>query len=176
MWDIVGLAEVRWPGFGETAAGKGYKLWFSREEAKHEHGIIFLVQKKVVRKVAPCTFISDRQISFHIFSARPHNVTIFQVYTLWQQLWPCWAGSGMVCTVPPIPPSCCTVTRCFCSLILKYQSKQSRPSAILQGTQDQQFCMKHGRTLVGHKEILLATMKGWKLVLFGYVARHDRYC
>lgn len=78
-WDIVGLAEVRWTGFGETTTDEGHKIWFSGKETKHEHGVAFIVRKEVVGTVISCTPVSSRLISIRI-SARPHNITIIQVY------------------------------------------------------------------------------------------------
>lgn len=31
-WDILGLAEVRWTGTGETMAEDGFTIWYSRED------------------------------------------------------------------------------------------------------------------------------------------------
>lgn len=47
MWQLR-LTEVRWPGFGETAADKGQRMWFSAEEPKHEHKVVFLYTKKLL--------------------------------------------------------------------------------------------------------------------------------
>ncbi|MGL4418375.1 MAG: reverse transcriptase domain-containing protein [Plesiomonas shigelloides] len=78
-WDVVGLAEVRWTGFGETTTDDGHKIWFSGKETKHEHGVAFIVRKEVVGTVISCTPVSSRLISIRI-SARPQNLTIIQVY------------------------------------------------------------------------------------------------
>jgi exonuclease III len=78
-WDIIGLAEVRWLGFGETATDEGHKIWYSGEDSKHRHGVAFIVRKEVVNSVISCTPVSSRLISIRI-SARPHNITIIQVY------------------------------------------------------------------------------------------------
>lgn len=37
--DILGLAEVRWPGFSEAATDEGQRLCYREEEARHEHGM-----------------------------------------------------------------------------------------------------------------------------------------
>ena len=29
QWDIIGLAEMRWTGFGETTSEDGHKIWYS---------------------------------------------------------------------------------------------------------------------------------------------------
>ena len=78
-WDILGLAEVRWVGFGETTTEKGHKLWFSGDDSKHQHGVGFLVNKKRISSVISCTPVSSRLISIRI-AAKPQNMTIIQVY------------------------------------------------------------------------------------------------
>ena len=78
-WDIIGLAEVRWTGFGETSTEEGHKIWFSGDDSKHQYGVAFLVRKEIFASVISCTPISNRLISIRI-CARPHNVTIIQVY------------------------------------------------------------------------------------------------
>ena len=78
-WDILGLAETRWTGLGETSTEEGHKMWFSGDEHKHQHGVAFLVRKEIVNCVLSCTPISGRVISIRI-SAKPHNLTIIQVY------------------------------------------------------------------------------------------------
>ena len=78
-WDILGLAETRWTGLGETTTEEGHKMWFSGDEHKHQHGVAFLVRKEIVNCVLSCTPISSRVISIRI-SAKPHNLTIIQVY------------------------------------------------------------------------------------------------
>ena len=79
QWDIIGLSEVRWTGFGETSTDDGHKIWFSGEEKKHQYGVAFIVRKEVTASVISCTPISSRLISIRI-SAKPHNMTIIQVY------------------------------------------------------------------------------------------------
>ena len=78
-WDILGLAEVRWTGFGETVTDEGHKIWFSGDNTKHQHGVAFIVNKEKVNSVIGCTLISSRIITIRI-SAKPKNMTIIQVY------------------------------------------------------------------------------------------------
>jgi exonuclease III len=78
-WDIIGLAEVRWTGFGETSTDEGHKIWFSGDQSKHQYGVGFIVRKEVVKSVISCSPISSRLISIRI-SAKPHNLTVIQVY------------------------------------------------------------------------------------------------
>lgn len=78
-WDIIGLAEVRWTGFGEVTTDEGHKIWYSGDSTKHQHGVAFIVSKEAVKTVISCTPISCRLISIRI-SAKPHNITAIQVY------------------------------------------------------------------------------------------------
>ena len=38
-WDILGLAEARWAGFGETTTEDGHRLWYSGDEKKHQRNM-----------------------------------------------------------------------------------------------------------------------------------------
>ena len=78
-WDILGLAEVRWTGFGEVTTDDGHKIWYSGDSSKHQHGVGFIVNKDRLNTVISCTPVSNRLIAMRI-SARPHNITIIQVY------------------------------------------------------------------------------------------------
>ncbi len=77
--DIIGLSEVRWTESGETTTEEGHKIWFSGEEKKHNYGVAFIVRKESANSVISCTPISSRIISIRV-SAKPHNMTIIQVY------------------------------------------------------------------------------------------------
>ena len=78
-WDIIGLSVVKWTGFGETTTEDGHKLWYSGEDTRHQHGIGFLVNKKVKDCVLGCTPTSSSLITIRV-SAKPMIVTIIQVY------------------------------------------------------------------------------------------------
>ena len=73
---IVGLAKVRWTGFGETTTEEGHKIWYCGEDSKHLYGVAFIVQKEVVGSIISCTPITSRFISIWM-SARPHNINSF---------------------------------------------------------------------------------------------------
>ena len=77
-WDIVGLAEMRWTGIGETTTDDGHKIWYSGQD-KHEYGVGFIVRKEVTKCIISCTPVSCRIISIRV-SAKPKNITIIQVY------------------------------------------------------------------------------------------------
>lgn len=78
-WDIIGLCEMRWTGFGETSTESGNKIWHSGQERLHEHGVGFIVRKEITGCIISCTPISCRVMSMRV-SARPMNITIIQVY------------------------------------------------------------------------------------------------
>jgi len=78
-WDILGLAEVRWTGFGETTTQDGHKIWYSGEEKLHQHGVGFIVRKEIMSSIISCTPVSSRHISIRV-SAKPQNLIIIQVY------------------------------------------------------------------------------------------------
>lgn len=72
-WDNVGLAEFRWPGFGEAAN------WYSGEETKQQHGICLLEHREVVGTTINC--ISFRLISTWILSYCHHcHIVTTDVY------------------------------------------------------------------------------------------------
>ena len=79
QWDILGLAEMRWTGFGETTSEDGHKIWYSGEETQHERGMGFIVRREITGYILSYTPVSSRIISIRV-SARPKNVTIIQVY------------------------------------------------------------------------------------------------
>ena len=74
----MGLCEVRWKNFGKMSTDVGHKVYFSREEDKHEYGVGFLVHKDVVGAVLGCRPVSSRLISIRLRAA-PFNITIIQV-------------------------------------------------------------------------------------------------
>lgn len=78
-WDVIGLSEVRWTGFGELTTTDGHKIWYSGDDTAHQHGVAFIVKKENVNAVIECTPISNRLISIRI-AASPHNITIIQAY------------------------------------------------------------------------------------------------
>ena len=66
---ILGLAEIRWTGFGGTVTDEGHKIWYCGEDSKHQDGV---ARKEVVGSVIGCTPMSSRLISI-LISARPYN-------------------------------------------------------------------------------------------------------
>ena len=78
-WNVIGLCEVRWTGFGEVTTNEGHKIWFSGDNSKHQHGVAFIVHRNTISSTIDCTPISSRLMSIRI-AAQPHNITIIQVY------------------------------------------------------------------------------------------------
>lgn len=80
-WNVIGIVETRWTGFGEVVTPDGHKIWFSGEDesAKHERGVGLLVHKDAVRSVLECTPVNSRMMTMRL-SAQPFDITIVQVY------------------------------------------------------------------------------------------------
>lgn len=78
-WNILGISEIRWIGFGETSADIGHKLCFSGKEDKHEHGVGFFVHNDIMDTVMGCRPVSSRLITICL-RASPFNITIIQAY------------------------------------------------------------------------------------------------
>ena len=78
-WSVLGLAEVRWTGIGETTTDDGHTLWYSGEDKLHQKGVGFLVHKDVVKSVIECRPVSSRIITMRM-AGQPFNISIVQVY------------------------------------------------------------------------------------------------
>ena len=76
-WNILGLCEMRWKNFCETAIEEGHKVFFSGKEDKHEHGIGFLVHTDIMTTVVGCHPISSGLITTCL-RAVPFNITVAQ--------------------------------------------------------------------------------------------------
>ena len=74
-WNILELCEMRWKNFVETTAEEGYKVFSSRKEDKHEHGVGFLAHKDILNTVMGCCPVSSRLITIRL-RAVPFNITI----------------------------------------------------------------------------------------------------
>ena len=78
-WNILGLCEMRWKKFGEMPSDDKYKVYFSGENARHEHGVSFLVHKDTVSAVLGCRQVSSSIVSVRLRAAS-FDVIIIQVY------------------------------------------------------------------------------------------------
>ncbi|XP_072015079.1 craniofacial development protein 2-like [Amphiura filiformis] len=78
-WSVLGLAEVRWTGIGETTTNDGHTLWYSGEDKRHERGVGFLVHRDIVRSVLERRPISSRIIILRL-PGQPFNISIIQAY------------------------------------------------------------------------------------------------
>ena len=67
---------MRWKNLGEMFSDDRHKVYFSREEDRHEYGVGFLVHKDMVLGCRP---VSSRLIPIPLRAA-PFNVIIIQVY------------------------------------------------------------------------------------------------
>ena len=54
---------MRWKNFGKMSSDDRYKVYFSREEDRHEYGVGFLVHKGMMSVVLGCRLVSSRLIS-----------------------------------------------------------------------------------------------------------------
>ena len=79
QWEIIGLAEMRWKGFGETSTDNGHRLFYSGRQDRHQDGVGFLVHKNIVNSIIECKPVSSRHIAIRL-KATPFNLTIIQVY------------------------------------------------------------------------------------------------
>ena len=74
-WNILGLCEMRWKNFCETAIEEGHKVFFSGKEDKAWHGIGFLVHKDIMNNVIGCRPVSSRLFIINLRSV-PFNITV----------------------------------------------------------------------------------------------------
>ena len=54
-WNVIGLSETHWTGFGELTTDEGHKIWFSGNEKIHRQGVGFIVNKAYTNSVINCT-------------------------------------------------------------------------------------------------------------------------
>ena len=78
-WNILGLCQRRWKKFAQTTTEEGHKVFFSRKEDKHEHGVGFFVHKDIVNAVMRCRPVSSRLVTIRL-GAVPFTITIVQEY------------------------------------------------------------------------------------------------
>ena len=77
-WNVLGLAEVRWPNTGEILTEEGHKIWYSGKPKKHKRGVAFLVHKNNLQSILECRPVSGRLMSIRL-EATPRSITIMQV-------------------------------------------------------------------------------------------------
>ena len=78
-WDILGFADVRWTGFGETTTDEGHKIWYCGEDSKHQYGVAFIAWKEVEGSIINCTPIFSRLFSNQISAREQTKATVIQV-------------------------------------------------------------------------------------------------
>ena len=70
---------MRRKNFGETTTEKGHKVFFSRKDDKHEHGVGFPVHKDIGNTVMGCRLVYSRLITVGL-RAVFFNIIIVQAY------------------------------------------------------------------------------------------------
>ena len=78
-WKITGLCEMRRKNFGETTTEKGHKVFFSRKDDKHEHGVGFPVHKDIGNTVMGCRPDYSRLITIRLRTV-PFKITVLPAY------------------------------------------------------------------------------------------------
>ena len=76
--DIMGIAELRWPGAGEITAGEGNKLIYSGGGTPHR-GVGIIMKRTLANKVIGYWPISDRIIMIKL-KGTPFTMNVLQLY------------------------------------------------------------------------------------------------
>ena len=76
--DIMGIAELKWPGAGEIITGEGNKVIYSGGEAPNR-GVGIIRKRIIANKLIGCWTISDRIILVKL-KGTPFNINVFQLY------------------------------------------------------------------------------------------------
>ena len=78
-WNIIGIAEARLTGVGESRTPGGNRLYHSGQDRKHASGTAFLIHKDIADTVMEFKPISDRVIYVRL-NAKPFNLSVMQIY------------------------------------------------------------------------------------------------
>ncbi|XP_029637464.1 craniofacial development protein 2-like [Octopus sinensis] len=76
--DILGVSEVHWTGNGFFNSGD-HTMYFLGNSKTRQHGVGFVLYKKISKYVESYQTISDRVITIRI-KAKPNNITLLQIY------------------------------------------------------------------------------------------------
>ena len=76
--DIMGIAELRWPGAGEIITGEGNKVLYSGGETPNR-GVGIIMKRIIANKLIGCWPVSDRIIMMKL-KGTPFNINVFQLY------------------------------------------------------------------------------------------------
>lgn len=77
--DMVALQEIRWKGKGDTKK-KEFTMYFSGDENKQgQHGVGFIVLKKMKKSVLGFNPVSERICTLRI-KGKFHNITFINIY------------------------------------------------------------------------------------------------
>ena len=83
--DIMGIAELRWPGAGEITTGERNKVVYSGGETPHR-GVGVIMKRTIANKLIGYWPISDRIIMIKVKST-PFNMIVLQLYALTEETW-----------------------------------------------------------------------------------------
>ena len=76
---ILGIAECRWTGQGQTITKDGHLILYSGHESQHMYGVAIIIQKRHVKSLIDWTPISDRLIKAR-FQSKHSKLTVIQCY------------------------------------------------------------------------------------------------
>ncbi|CAI9726028.1 Hypothetical predicted protein [Octopus vulgaris] len=76
--DILGVSEVHWTGNGFFNSGD-HTMYFSGNSKTRQHGVGFVLYKKISKCVESYQTMSDRVITIRI-KAKLNNITLLQIY------------------------------------------------------------------------------------------------
>ena len=80
--NILGISELKWTGMGEFNSDDHY-IYYCRQESLRRNGVAIMVNKRVRNAVLGCNLKNDKIISV-CFQGKSFNITVIQVYTLFQ--------------------------------------------------------------------------------------------
>lgn len=78
-WNILGISELCWKGFGKTLTDVGHKVYSSGKDDKHKHSLGSLVNKDIMDTVMGCWPVTSRLITI-LLTATPFNINIIPAY------------------------------------------------------------------------------------------------
>ncbi|XP_064651642.1 craniofacial development protein 2-like [Lineus longissimus] len=78
-WNIIGLAEARLTGVGDSKTPQGNQLFHSGQDKRHANGTTFLIHKDTAGAVMEFKPISDRVIYIRL-RVKPFNLSVMQIY------------------------------------------------------------------------------------------------
>ena len=77
--NILGIRELKWTGIGEFNSDVHY-IYYCGQESHRRSGVALIINKRLQNTILGCNLNNDRMILVN-FQGKPHNITVFQVYT-----------------------------------------------------------------------------------------------